>query len=288
MNATTLRSRVMNAAPKAGHTLKRRVLQGLRTDEFRVAYQGIYRVDTSELAQMEALIRWRHPEFGVLLPGSFHEALEDDEVIAELTDFVMNAVSHDIATLQASGACYPVAINVPPSFASSEGFSERLQTVCDAHGVAPELIEIELSENQDLARFPCIPKVVQRLRSRGVNVAMDDFGTGFACLAALGPINFGTVKIAKELLAEAPRCPNASTVFSSVLALLARLKVKIVVEGVETPAQAQWLAQWPHVFAQGFYLARPVFGMENVPGVRSPMLRNVKAHNAGVRLADAA
>ncbi|MFM0138410.1 EAL domain-containing protein [Caballeronia grimmiae] len=285
MNATTLRSRLSNAAPAAGHALKCRVLQGLRTGEFCVAYQGIYRVDNSELAQMEALIRWRHPELGLLLPGSFHEVLEDDEVIVELTDFVMNTVSRDIAALQATGVCYPVAINVPPSLASLDEFSDRLQTVCDAHGIPPDLIEIELSESQDLARFPCMSRVVQRLRDCGVNVAMDDFGTGFACLAALGPIDFGTVKIAKELLSEAPRCPNARTVFSSVLALLTRLDVKIVVEGVETLAQAQWLAQWPHVLAQGFYLARPVFGMDNVPGVRASMPGSVVTD---VRFANAA
>ncbi|MDR5740747.1 MULTISPECIES: EAL domain-containing protein [unclassified Caballeronia] len=275
MNAATRRSYISNAAPEAGHALKRRVLQGLRAGEFCVAYQGIYRVDTSELSQMEALIRWRHPEFGVLLPGSFHEALEDDEVVVELTDFVMNTVSRDIAALQARGVCYPVAINVPPSVASSDGFGERLETVCDAHGITPDLIELELSESQDLARFPSMPRVVQRLRNRGVGVAMDDFGTGFACLSALGPIDFSTVKIAKELLAEAPRCPNARMVFSSVLALLTRLNVKIVVEGVETPAQAQWLAQWPQALAQGFYLARPVFGMGNVPGVRASMRGSV-------------
>jgi EAL domain-containing protein (putative c-di-GMP-specific phosphodiesterase class I) len=101
------------------------------------------------------------------------------------------------------------------------------------------------------------------------------------------------VKIAKELLAEAPRCPNACLVFSSVLALLTRLKVAIVVEGVETAAQAQWLAQWPHVLAQGFFLARPAFGIDNVPGARigRAMTRRRttrRDESRSMRLADAA
>ncbi|MDR5856505.1 EAL domain-containing protein [Caballeronia sp. LZ062] len=282
------RSHTSTVAAKTADTLKTRVLEGLEAGEFCMAYQGIYRVDSGELAQMEALIRWRHPEFGVLLPGAFHEALEDEEVMLEVTDFVMNAVSHDIATWQASGgAAYPVAINVPPSVAAAEGFAERLDAVCRDHGIAPSSIEVELSENQDLARFPSIAKVVQRLRARGVNVAMDDFGTGFACLAALGPISFGTVKIAKELLAEAPHNADARTVFSSVLALMARLKLSVVVEGVETAAQAQWLAQWPHAFAQGFYLARPAFGIGKVPGARRIRPVDMKQHRV-VPLADAA
>ncbi|VXC97778.1 Diguanylate phosphodiesterase [Burkholderia sp. 8Y] len=288
MKTSTLRSHASHVAPKFGHALKARVLEGLEAGEFCMAYQGIYRVDTGELAQMEALLRWHHPEFGLLLPGAFHEALADEEVMVSVTDFVMNAVSLDIATWHASGgATYPVAINVPPSVAASEGFADRLDAVCRDHGIGPASIEVELSESQDLARFPSIAKVVQRLRARGVNVAMDDFGTGFACLAALGPINFGTVKIAKELLAEAPRNPDARTVFSSVLALMARLKLSVVVEGVETAAQAQWLAQWPHALAQGFYLARPVFGMGSVPGARLARPAKVSRHRS-VPLADAA
>ncbi|WP_250474880.1 EAL domain-containing protein [Caballeronia sp. GAFFF1] len=288
MKTTPLRSHAPNVALKSGHALKARVLQGLEAGEFCMAYQGIYRVDSGELAQMEALIRWRHPEFGLLLPGAFHEALDDEEVMIELTDFVMNAVSLDISIWQANGgATYPVAINVPPSVAARIGFADRLEAVCRDHGIAPSSIEVELSESQDLARFPSISKVVQRLRARGINVAMDDFGTGFACLAALGPISFGTVKIAKELLAEAPRNADARTVFSSVLSLMTRLKLSVVVEGVETAAQAQWLAQWPHVLAQGFYLARPVFGIGSVPGARIARPAEAAQHRA-VPFADAA
>jgi EAL domain-containing protein (putative c-di-GMP-specific phosphodiesterase class I) len=295
MNTTTHRSPVANAAPKSGHALQRRVLEGLRAGEFCVAYQGIYRVDNGELAQMEALIRWRHPEYGVLLPGAFCESFKDPEVIEAITWFVMDTVAHDIAWWQhGGGARYPVAVNVPPSLAAAPGFTERMEAVCKLHGITPDRIELELSESEDLSRFPSMKNLVQRFRNKGVNIAMDDFGTGYACLAALGPIDFGTVKIAKELLAEAPCNANAGMVFSSVLALLSRLKVSVVVEGVETPAQAQWLAQWPNVMAQGFFLARPAFGMDNVPGARraSAIARRRphrhEHHRAGIRLADAA
>ncbi|BCQ27922.1 EAL domain-containing protein (plasmid) [Caballeronia sp. NK8] len=266
------------------------MLQGLKAGEFCIAYQGIYRVDSGELTQMEALIRWRHPEFGVLLPGAFSEAFKDAEIMRELTWFVLDAVASEIAAWRASGGVpYAVAVNVPPSVAALPGFAERLESICGAHGVAPDCIQLELLESEDLTRMPSMPKVVRRLKNKGVSVAMDDFGTGYSCLAALGPIDFGTVKIAKELLSEAPRCPNARIVFSSVLALLTRLKVAIVVEGVETAAQAQWIAQWPHVLAQGFFLARPVFGIDNVPGARlaSATARRRPARR-DIRLADAA
>ena len=294
MKRTTHGSPVANAAPKSDHAFRHRVLEGLRGQEFCIAYQGIYRVDSGELAQMEALIRWRHPEYGVLLPGAFSEAFKDAEIMIELTWFVMDAVASDIGGWRArGGAHYPVAVNVPPSIAAMPGFAERMESICRAHGIEPDSIELELSESEDLARFPNMQKVVRRFRNKGVSIAMDDFGTGYACLASLGPIDFGTVKIAKELLSEAPCSPNACMVFSSVLALLTRLKVSIVVEGVETPAQAQWLAQWPHVLAQGFFLARPAFGMDNVPGVR---LTNAigrrrssrREGHRGMRFADAA
>ncbi len=88
MNTTTHRSPTTNAAPRFGHALRRRVLEGLEAPEFRVAYQGIYRVDSGELTQMEALIRWQHPQYGMLLPGAFCEAFSDAEVILGITWFV--------------------------------------------------------------------------------------------------------------------------------------------------------------------------------------------------------
>ncbi|MDR5836765.1 EAL domain-containing protein [Caballeronia sp. LZ034LL] len=290
MKRTTDGSPAAIAAPDSDHALRHRVLQGLRAGEFCIAYQGIYRVDSGELAQMEALIRWRHPEFGLQLPGAFCAAFKDADVMLELTWFVMDRVAADMAAWRAAGgAHYPVAVNVPPSIAALPGFSERMDSICRAHGVAPECLELELSESEDLARFPGMQKLVRRFRNKGVNISMDDFGTGYACLAALGPIEFGTVKIAKELLAEAPSCPNACTVFSAVLALLTRLKVSIVVEGVETAAQAQWLAQWPHVLAQGFFLARPAFGIDQVPGARTAKVADKRREvRHAMRIANAA
>ncbi|KXU92448.1 diguanylate phosphodiesterase [Caballeronia megalochromosomata] len=294
MKRTTHGSRLAKAAPNSAHAFRHRILEGLRAGEFCIAYQGIYRVDSGELAQMEALIRWRHPEYGVLLPGAFSEAFKDADIMRELTWFVVDTVASEIEAWRArGGAHYSVAVNVPPSVAALPGFTERLESICRAHGVSPDCIELELLESEDLSRVPSMPKVVRHLKDKGVSVAMDDFGTGYSCLAALGPIDFGTVKIAKELLADAPRCPNARMVFASVLALLTRLKVAIVIEGVETAAQAQWIAQWPHVLAQGFFLARPAFGIDNVPGARigRAMTRRTPARRdepRTIRLADAA
>ncbi|SAK51013.1 EAL/GGDEF domain-containing protein [Caballeronia temeraria] len=294
MNRTTHGSPVANPAPNSDHAIGHRILEGLKAGEFCIAYQGIYRVDTGELAQMEALIRWRHPDYGVLLPGAFSAAFKDADIMRELTWFVLDAVASDIEAWRArGGAHYSIAVNVPPSIAALLGFTERMESICRAHGVTPDCIELELLESEDLARIPTMPKVVRGLKNKGVSVAMDDFGTGYSCLAALGPIDFGTVKIAKELVAQAPRCPNACLVFSSVLTLLTRLKVVIVVEGVETAAQAQWLAQWPHVLAQGFFLARPAFGIDNVPGARigRPVTQSRATRRDGarnIRLADAA
>jgi EAL domain-containing protein (putative c-di-GMP-specific phosphodiesterase class I) len=286
---TAHRSHAAIAGPATGHALRRRVLEGLESGEFCVAYQGIYRVDNGELAQMEALIRWRHPEYGVLLPGAFYEALKDQEVVVAVTWFVMDTVAHDIAAwLEQGGTRYRVAVNVPPSVAAMPGFAEHMDAVCAVHGITADCIELELSESEDLARFPSMGTLVQRFMDRGVNISMDDFGTGYACLSALAPIRFGTVKIAKELMADAPSCANASLVLSSVMSLLTRLEVSIVVEGVETSAQAQWLAQWPHALAQGFFLARPAFGIGKVPGAQTVAAQRRAGHAQHVRFADAA
>lgn len=100
---TTEPAHAAHGAPKSADALSRRVLESLRANEFCIVYHGIYRVDNGELAKMEALIRWRHPEYGVLLPGAFCETFKDETVILEVTRYVPDAVSRDIAAWLANG-----------------------------------------------------------------------------------------------------------------------------------------------------------------------------------------
>lgn len=163
---------------------------------------------------------------------------------------------------------FPIAVNVPPSVVAGGSFVRRLEHSARSHGVVPGLFQVELSETEDATKILASKGLMGALREIGVDIAIDDFGTGYSSLAMLSALDVDVVKLAKELLVEVPDNPRACEVVSAIFNLLERLAVAVVVEGVETAAQALWLARWPNVLAQGFYYARPTFGLSNIPGCK--------------------
>ena len=256
---TTHASRLMNK-------LERRVSEGLLAGEFPLAFQGIYDVKTGRLERVEALIRWMHPDYGMLLPDAFLVALDHPLVALQLTYHVIDGACRALAHAQREGQrVWPIAVNVPPRVVADEHFPATVMKIARLHGIEPELLELELVETEDSSRLLAAPPLTKPLREAGMRLAIDDFGTGYSSLALLSTIDVDTVKVAREMLDGVPDCPRASAVASGVLSMLERLNVAVVVEGVETGALARWLAQWPKVLAQGFFYARPTFDYADVP-----------------------
>jgi EAL domain-containing protein (putative c-di-GMP-specific phosphodiesterase class I) len=262
----TMRSNNTNRTPRLMNQLEQRVSEGLLAGEFRLAFQGIYDVQTGRLARVEALIRWMHPDYGMLLPDAFLVALDHPLVALQLTYHVIDGACRAVAHAQRAGqrVC-PIAVNVPPRVVADEHFPATVMQIARLHGVEPELLELELVETEDSTRLLAAPPLTKPLREAGMRLAIDDFGTGYSSLALLSTIDVDTVKVAREMLDGVPDCPRASAVASGVLSMLERLNVAVVVEGVETRALARWLAQWPKVLAQGFFYARPTFEYADVP-----------------------
>lgn len=257
--------------------LRRQVRKGLKAGEFHLAFQGIYGVSTGNLASAEALIRWKHPEYGMLLPGAFIETLSDPRIAHDMTRFVVESACRQLGQWQREGrTVFPIAINVPPSVMVGKGFVDSLQRIAHLHGVSPSMLQLEISEAEDGLRILSTRGFTEELRNIGARIAIDDFGTGYSSLAMLSNMEVDVVKLAKEMLESVPACPRACAVVSAVLTLLDKLDVSVVVEGVETAAQADWLAQWPNLLIQGFYYARPTFGLSSVPGSLKTPVRHLR------------
>ncbi|HXZ10334.1 MAG TPA: EAL domain-containing protein [Paraburkholderia sp.] len=247
--------------------LERRVSQGLAAGEFHLAFQGIYQVSTGELSRIEALIRWMHPDYGLLLPEAFLVVLKNPQVALELTYFVIDSVCCELGHAMRDGQTVcPIAINVPPSVAAHAHFAGDFENIARSHGVSMDMLEIELAESEDAARILASKSLTKPLRESGISLAIDDFGTGYSSLALLSAFDVDTVKLAREVLGDAPLSERAAKVVAGILSLLEGLGVFVVVEGVETKAQAQWLAQWPNVLVQGYFYSRPMLDLARVPG----------------------
>ncbi|WP_082902556.1 EAL domain-containing protein [Paraburkholderia ginsengiterrae] len=243
--ATTLTGRfAQNDLDYAGDTsvelseLESRVQQGLRAGEFHLVFQGAYRAAGGALARLEAQIRWKHPDYGLLLPGIFMMPLEHPQIALEMASFVVEGVCRELREcLAAQLPVQPVAIAVPAHVAMHESFASELARVASSYGVPARLFEIEVSDSADAAKLLSLRALTADLRDAGVSITLGKWGNGASSLALLGALDVDTVTIARELMAAVPRDVRAGVVMSSVLDLLRALDVRVVVNGVDTEEQ---------------------------------------------------
>jgi EAL domain-containing protein (putative c-di-GMP-specific phosphodiesterase class I) len=246
-----------------------RVIAGLRAGEFAVAFQPVVHAQTRALFGVECLLRWRHPQYGLLLPGAFESALHDPAVAHEATRFVLDIACQRLReTARAGGALPLVAINIQPSQLLDDSLVRLIEEFTRRDGVPASRIELELLENEETLPLVATREFTAPLRSLGVQLALDDFGTGYSSLAMLAGAQVDAVKLAREFFRSGPlRAESRSTcVIRAVIDMIERLGMRAVVEGVENAEQMAWLAALPTVYAQGYYIGKPVYEFPAAPG----------------------
>jgi EAL domain-containing protein (putative c-di-GMP-specific phosphodiesterase class I) len=242
--------------------LESRVLQGLRVGEFHLVFQGAYRAAGGALARLEAQIRWKHPDYGLLLPGIFMMPLEHPRIALEMASFVVEGVCRELRDcLAAQLPLQPIAIAVPAHVALNETFASELARIAGSYGVPLKLFEIEVSDSAEAAKLLSLRALTADLRDAGVSITLGKWGNGESSLAMLGVLDVDTVTVVRELMAAVPRDPRASIVMSSLMDLLHALDVRVVVNGVDTKEQLLWLSRWPEALVQGLLFARPQAGL---------------------------
>lgn len=242
--------------------LEQRVLEGLRQREFHLAFQGAYCAVGGTLARVEAQIRWTHPDYGLLLPGIFMMPLEHPQVALEMATFVIDGVCHELRDcLDARIAPPPVAIAVPAQVAVLESFAVELARIARSYNVPTNLLEIEVDDSAEAAKFLSLRTLTAGLRDLGASLSLGKWGDGASSLALLGAIDVDSITTARELMALVPRDARACMVMSALLDLFRGLDTRVVVNGVETAEQLAWLSRWPDVLAQGFLFSRPKPGL---------------------------
>ena len=239
-----------------------RIIAGLRAGEFMVAFQPVVHASTRALFGVECLLRWRHPRYGLLLPGAFEPALHDPAVAHEVTRFVLDVACQRLRDTRRAGGALPlVAVNVQPAQLLDDSLVQMIDEFTRRDGVPASCIELELVENEETLPLIATREFTVPLRSRGVQLALDDFGTGYASLATLAGAQVDAVKLAREFLDHGPLRADSrgACVLRSVIDMLGRLGMRTVVEGVECAEQMAWLAALPTVYAQGYYIGRPEY-----------------------------
>jgi diguanylate cyclase (GGDEF)-like protein/PAS domain S-box-containing protein len=239
-------------------SLTAQLRRALAENEFVLHYQPVWNLThAGGLAGMEALVRWQHPELGLLMPGSFIDAAEESSMGDELADWVAHALCSQAAEWQRSGLRPHLSLNASPQQLRAPDFAERLLREISRDGLDPRNFIVELTESAWTIDALGTLGAIESLRNAGVRLAIDDFGAGYSSLARLRQLHFDGLKVDRELLRDVPTDPTAVAVMRAVLDLARACGATTVVEGVETEHQRKFLIAHGVQLAQGFHLARP-------------------------------
>jgi diguanylate cyclase (GGDEF)-like protein len=231
---------------------------GFSEGQFEVWYQGQVDLDSQEVVGLEALIRWRHPDHGVIGPGEFLPLIERSGNNARLTRYVLTDACRALQQLAAAGRPQlRVAINLPPSELADHSLAAALHATCARFGVAASLLELEITEGSLINNIASASETLHRLRRLGATIALDDFGTGYSSLAHLRRFPLDKVKIDKAFISEIPDSAEDKAIVGVIASLAGTLGLTLVAEGIERAEQATAMREMGVKLGQGFLYQRP-------------------------------
>lgn len=234
---------------KMEHDLRR----ALQAGELEMYYQPQIDVKKGAVVSAEALMRWHHPERGLLAAGEFLPLAEEIGLMLPLSDWMLEAVCRDIARLQAQGNDWlQIAINLSPTCLDREDFFSKLQKALVKNEVPANRIEVEITENICIRTPEHAIKQLRKLSDFGVRIAIDDFGTGYSSLAYLHRFPVNTLKIDQTFVKEIGHEGGLFPVILAVISIARGLDLNLIAEGVETELQARYLEQAGCVTMQGY------------------------------------
>ncbi len=252
-----------DTAVKTRHEDLEHIRQALNRGEFVLYYQPKVNMKSGEVVGAEALIRWRHPERGLLLPGAFLPVIENHPISIELGEWVIDTALAQMDTWIAQGLRFPVSVNIGVRQLQQGDFVARLTASLRAHPSVPPLsLELEVLETSAMEDIAHVSAVMQACRALGVGFALDDFGTGYSSLTYLKHLPAELLKIDQSFVRDMLDDPDDLAIVESVIGLANAFRRKVIAEGVETSPHGDLLLTLGCELAQGYGIARPMPGAD--------------------------
>ena len=250
----------MKAAFHRQLSLENGIRKALEKKEFELFYQPQINVMDGRICGMEALIRWNHPERGLLLPDQFIPLSEETGLIVEIGNWVLDNACRELKAWRLQGVNDEVqmAVNISAAQLLQPEFERTVLDTLTKHNVAGNQLELEITENILMQDMDQAVSTFQQLAVNGVRIAVDDFGIGYSSLSYLHSLPLNTLKIDRSFISNIQGPKDRSSIVTAVLAMARELNLEVVVEGVERKAQVDYLRGLGCCKAQGFYLGRPV------------------------------
>ena len=244
---------------KAAHDELEAVAAGLRDGEFELFYQPQIDLATRAPTGLEALIRWRHPQRGLLAPDAFWNALQHKKLSATLGEWVIASACRQIDAWLAAGLRLKVSVNVSVHHLLHPSFAARLGAILAATpSVPPGYLELEILETVAIDDFESTVAVIEACKALGVSVALDDFGTGYSSLTHLRSLPLDALKIDRSFIASMLDSPSDQAIVLGILGLCRAFNRRAIAEGVESEAHIRRLVELGCHCGQGYGIARPM------------------------------
>jgi diguanylate cyclase (GGDEF)-like protein len=259
--------------------------RGLGNNEFEVYYQPKIELASNRAIGLEALVRWHHPEMGLVLPSDFIPLAEETGLIVPLGEWVLHTVCTQIKNRHDAGLDpLRVAVNLSACQFRQTMLSQQVRRILDKTGVAPEWLELELTESVIMSDIQTSSTILRELKNMGVGISMDDFGTGYSSLGLLKRLPLDTLKIDRSFVRDITTDADDAAIVDAVISLAHSLRLRVIAEGVETGEQLEFLSSRGCDEVQGYLFSRPLpvagieawlreFNLENIVNAGAKVLQ---------------
>jgi EAL domain-containing protein (putative c-di-GMP-specific phosphodiesterase class I) len=249
----------MNAQIVERLTLEKSLRLALDKKELFLMYQPQMDMATGRIVGLEALLRWQHPKLGLVPPDRFIRLAENSGLIMPIGEWVLRTACSQARKWQDEGlANVSVAVNVSAVQFRQEDFCELIRRVLRETRLAPEYLELELTESLLLANADVTSSVIQELKAMGLTLAIDDFGTGYSSFSYLRQFRVSRLKIDRSFVRDVAVNPDDAAITSAIISMAKSLNLKVIAEGVENEAQMSFLRAHECDEIQGYYFSKPL------------------------------
>ena len=233
--------------------------KALKNDELEMYYQPQININTRQIVGVEALLRWNHPQLGMVQPGYFIEQAEESRIIEQISEWVLSRVALDLFGNKAFlESPIKASINLSAADIRQKDFPENLVSISQNFGIEPNRLEIEITENMFMSDIQACTHKLQVLSNKGFSIAIDDFGTGYSSLNYLRELPVHTIKIDYSFISEIEHSQKGAALVAAIVGMAHALDINIIPEGVENTNQLNYLKSLDCQIMQGFLFSKPL------------------------------
>ena len=243
-------------------SLRNELQHALTHNQFMIYYQPIVNVVTKEIEAVEALLRWNHPDWGIVPPNEFIPFAEESGAIIQIGEWVLQNVCRNVSLWHEAGYYIRAAVNLSIVQFLQPDLVNMIEYILEENNLDSKWLTIEITESTTIEQEEKMFDKLNQLRKLGVHIALDDFGTGYASFNKLIEIKPSILKLDSSLIKRIPTEKVSTEIVTSIIQLAHRLSIKVVAEGVETVEQEKFVADLECDWIQGYLYSKPVTGRE--------------------------